>query len=159
MFFEGGVIADSYARSGHDHRLMDKVWMRSFVGESLSCSLQGGVHAAWAGTQSFLRKGNTSTIQLSQCERGDNTSSTGDNTSSAGRGNGCVTLIPQSMRKPARRCTTSSKNACCLRDNRSAHWNVICYIGTDPIFRSVMRPHSQLGYCETCASKQCLVNY
>jgi hypothetical protein len=35
---------------------MDKVWMRSFVGESLSCSLQGGVHAAWAGTQSFLQK-------------------------------------------------------------------------------------------------------
>ena len=28
--------------------------MKSFVGESLSCSLQGGVHAAWAGTQSFL---------------------------------------------------------------------------------------------------------
>ena len=28
LFFEGGVIADSYARSGHDHRLMDKVWMR-----------------------------------------------------------------------------------------------------------------------------------
>ena len=59
MFFEGGVIADSYARSGHDHRLMDKVWMRSFVGESLSCSLQGGMHAAWAGTQSFLQSRQT----------------------------------------------------------------------------------------------------
>ena len=36
------IIADSYARSGHDHRLMDKVWMRSFAGEGLSCSLKGG---------------------------------------------------------------------------------------------------------------------
>ena len=24
----------------------------------------------------------------------------------------------------------------------AAHWNVMCYIGTDPIFRFVMRPHS-----------------
>ena len=73
---------------------MYKVWMRSFVGESLSCSLQGGVHAAWAGTQSFLQEENTSTIQLSQCERGDNTSSTGDNTSSAVRA-GVVVAPPR----------------------------------------------------------------
>ena len=38
---KGCVIADSYARSGHDRRLMDKVWMKSFVGEGLSCSLKG----------------------------------------------------------------------------------------------------------------------
>ena len=67
LFFEGGVIADSYARSGHGHRLMDKVWMRSFVGENLSYSLQGGIHKAWASTQSFLpTQEDTSTIQRSQ---------------------------------------------------------------------------------------------
>ena len=35
---------------------MDMVWMGSFVMESLPCSLQGGVHAAWTDTQSFLWK-------------------------------------------------------------------------------------------------------
>ena len=67
LFFEGGVIADSYARSGHDHRLMDKVWMRSFVGESLSYSLQGGIHAAWAGTQSLLQPFSSSNV-MSTCD-------------------------------------------------------------------------------------------